>query len=69
MVSQTGVLSLSPGATSLPRNPMMMPAMMTPMTLILSTFQSVTTTDRVVLPSPHVPHPSRPHASGRVPTG
>src|SRR5436190_12736816 len=31
IVSHTGVLSLSPGATHFPRNPMMMPAMITPM--------------------------------------
>src|ERR671920_884878 len=31
IVSQIGMLSLSPGATNLPSSPMMIPAMMTPM--------------------------------------
>src|SRR5215212_4101757 len=35
IVSQIGMLSLSPGATNLPSRPMMMPAMMTPMISIV----------------------------------
>ena len=40
MVSQIGMLSLSPGATNLPSSPMMMPAMMTPMISSASPSQS-----------------------------
>src|SRR3954452_14218983 len=39
IVSQIGMLSLSPGATNLPSRPMMMPAMMTPM-ISMSRFSS-----------------------------
>src|SRR3954453_1052755 len=57
IVSQIGMLSLSPGATNFPSRPMMMPAMMTPMISTVCPFDVLTRRGPRPAPRTHIPNP------------